>query len=100
LIYATTQIHECTAFYNCHASKVYIPLLHEWGVLDTTYYVIPKQRFGFVSVYKFQFPYPWKPCFVTSWFPRNNFTVATYLPIGFVETAHMSQYKIMVTALL
>jgi hypothetical protein len=53
---------------------------------------ILKQRFGFLSVSNFQFPYPWKPCLIMSWFPRNSLSVATYLPICFLETAHMSKY--------
>jgi hypothetical protein len=55
--------------------------------------LIPKQRFGFLSVYNFQSPYPWKPCSVISWFPEIKLFVATYLPIRFLETAHMSQYE-------
>jgi hypothetical protein len=55
--------------------------------------LLPKQRLGFLSVYNFQFPYPWKLCSVISWFPRINLFVATYLPIRFLETAHMSQWK-------
>jgi hypothetical protein len=47
---------------------------------------------SFLSVYKFQSPYPRKPCSVSSWFPRINLSVATYLPIRFLETAHMSHY--------
>jgi hypothetical protein len=47
---------------------------------------------SFLSVYNFQCPYPRKPCTVTSWFPRLILPVATYLPIRFLETAHMSQY--------
>jgi hypothetical protein len=56
---------------------------------------ISKQRFRFLSVYNFHFPYPWKPCSVTSWFPRINLSVATCLPIRFLETAQMSQYYIL-----
>jgi hypothetical protein len=56
------------------------------------YVLIPKQRFGFPSVYNFQFPYPWKPSFVIRWFPGINLSVATYLPVRFLETAHTSQY--------
>jgi hypothetical protein len=54
--------------------------------------LIPKQRFGFLSAYNFQCPYLWKPCFIISWFPRINLSVATCLPIRFLETANMSQY--------
>jgi hypothetical protein len=53
--------------------------------------LIPKQRFCFLSVCNFQFAYPWKPCFVINWFPGINLSVAMYLPIRFLETAHMSQ---------
>jgi hypothetical protein len=42
--------------------------------------------------YNFQFSYSWKICSVTSWLPRINLSAATYLPIRFLETAHMSQY--------
>jgi hypothetical protein len=55
--------------------------------------LIPKQRVGFLSVYNFQFPYPWKPCPVISWCPGIRPSVASCLLIRFLETAHMSQYK-------
>jgi hypothetical protein len=38
----------------------------------------------FLSVYNFQFSYPWKPCSVISWFPRISLSVATYLSIRFL----------------
>jgi hypothetical protein len=43
------------------------------------------------NVHNFQFSYPWKPCSVTDWFSRISLSVATYLQISFLETAHMSQ---------
>jgi hypothetical protein len=46
----------------------------------------------FPNVYNFQFPYLWKPCSVNSRFPRINLSMATCLPIRFLETAHMSQH--------
>jgi hypothetical protein len=54
--------------------------------------LIPKQRFGFLRVYNFQFPYPWKPFSVICWFPGISLSMATCLSICFLETAHMSQY--------
>jgi hypothetical protein len=41
-------------------------------------------------VYKFQFSYPWKTCFVTSWFPRIYLSAVTHLSVRFLEMAHMS----------
>jgi hypothetical protein len=51
-----------------------------------------KQQFGFLNVYNFQFPYPWKPCFVLSWFPGMNLSVATFAH-SYLEAAHVSQYE-------
>jgi hypothetical protein len=51
---------------------------------------INSQATAWLSVSNFQFSYPWKLCFVINWFPRNKFSVATYFPIRFLETAHMS----------
>jgi hypothetical protein len=46
-----------------------------------------------------QFPVsiPWKACFKISWCPGINLSVATCLPIRFLETAYMSQYIHIVT---
>jgi hypothetical protein len=54
--------------------------------------LIPKQWFGFLSVSNFQIPYPWKQCFVISWFPGINLSKATCLPIRFLQMAHMPQH--------
>jgi hypothetical protein len=81
------------SFYNCHAAGIEVTKSYISSFLlccHGNHVSIPKQRFGFLSVYNFQFPYPWKPCFVTSWFPRNNLSVVTYLPVCLLETAHMS----------
>jgi hypothetical protein len=45
-----------------------------------------------LCVYNFQCLYSWKPCFEISWFPGNNLSVTTCLPIRFLETAHISHY--------
>jgi hypothetical protein len=65
------------------------------NVLLCNHVLIPRQRYGLLSVHKFQCPCLWKPCFVISWFPGINLFVATCMPIRFLETAHMSQYVIL-----
>jgi hypothetical protein len=64
-----SEIQECTAFYNCHAAEIEVTMSYSSSVLlcySGNHVLIPKQRFSFLSVYDFQFPYPWKPCFVIS----------------------------------
>jgi hypothetical protein len=63
-----------------------------WMCCLGNHVLISKQRFGFLSVYNFQCLYPWKLCFVISWFPGISLSMATCLPIHFLEMAHMSQY--------
>jgi hypothetical protein len=53
--------------------------------------IYSKATVAFLCVYNFQFPYPRKPCSVTSWFPRI-ISVATYLLIRVLERAHISRY--------
>lgn len=48
----------------------------------------------FSRVYKFQFSYLWKTCSIIIWFPRIKLCAEMYLPIRFIETAHVSQYII------
>jgi hypothetical protein len=69
-----------------------VPLLFSVNAFSRNPYVNSQATVGFLSVYSFQFPYPWKPCFVISWFPGISLSVATCLPIRFLVTTHMSQY--------
>jgi hypothetical protein len=50
---------------------------------------IPKQPFRFLSFYNSHCPHLQKPCFVITWFLGINLSVATCLPIRFLETANM-----------
>jgi hypothetical protein len=92
-----STIQECTAFYNFYVARIEVTASKGSTYSSLMFclgnnVLIPKQRFGFLSVYNFRCPYPWKPCFLISWFPWINLSVATGLPIRFPETAHMSQY--------
>jgi hypothetical protein len=87
----TNQLH-----YNCHAAGIAVTVSYSSHVLvccHENHVFIPKQRFGFLSVYNFQCPYPWKLCSVITWFPKNNLSVAVCLPILFLDTTHISQYQ-------
>jgi hypothetical protein len=85
------------SFYNCHAADIEVTMSYSSSVLFVVtgiMFLIPKQRFCFLSVYNLQFPYPWNACFVISWFPGVNLSAETCLLIRFLETAHMSKYAL------
>jgi hypothetical protein len=89
-------MHEWIPYYNWEGTEQRsppprVPLLFITALFQKSC-VNSKATSWFLSVCNFQFSYPWKPCSVTSWFPRINLSVVTYLPIRFLETAHMSQY--------
>jgi hypothetical protein len=93
-----TRMNQWTPFYNCERTEYKsppsrAPLLFFMNPLSRKSCVNSKQRSGFLSVYNFQFPYPWKPCFIISWFAGINLSVATFLPIRFLETPLLSQYE-------
>jgi hypothetical protein len=89
-------MHEWTPFYNCEMTEETppprVPLLLFMNALSRKPCCNSEVTVWFLSVYNFQFSYPGKPCSVNSWFPRINLSMATYLPIRFLETAHISQY--------
>jgi hypothetical protein len=86
------NIDECTPFTNAWSPPPRVPFCSSIMRRVGNRVFIPKQSFAFLSVYNFQCPYPWKACFEISWFPGINLSVATCLPIRFLETAYMSQY--------
>jgi hypothetical protein len=74
------------SFYKCHASGIEVTMSYSPSVPlychgNHVWVLIPKQRFGFLTVYNFQFPYPWKPWqHIANSFPRDgpHVTVSYY----------------------
>jgi hypothetical protein len=91
-----SQIHNALPFItawesnrdHCHQGFHYCS---SWTRRHGNRVLVPKQRFSFLTIYNFHFPYPCKPYFEISWFPEINLPVATCLLIRFLETLHMSQ---------
>jgi hypothetical protein len=95
--------HERTPFYNFQRTEQIspppsVPLLLFVNALSRKPCINSQAPVSFLSVYNFQFPYSLKPCPVsTETVSRNqliseNQSVATCLPIRFLETAHMSKH--------
>jgi hypothetical protein len=83
--------HQLSPFYNFGEDRIQVTTPNSSSII-LCLSVVAETCVNFVAavwfsrVYNFPFSYPWKTCFVTSWFPRINLSATTYLSIRFLET--------------